>query len=125
MDNLLLSWSTLQNGGSEKYPSWERVNNLLHSLKINSGCVTIDYLDNEGYLLSELQVRMDNGIYLVTMLDENDEIFTFWDPTQSNDKIDILGDYWPARQLTKDFDFVVKVFKEFFDTGNVSKELLN
>ncbi len=37
----------------------------------------------------------------------------------------ILGNYWPKRQLTKDFDLVVRIFKEFFDTGNVSMDLLN
>jgi hypothetical protein len=44
---------------------------------------------------------------------------------QPDEKVLILGDYWPASQLTKDFDLVVKIFKEFFDTGNVSTDLLN
>ncbi|GAB83254.1 hypothetical protein EB105725_66_00010, partial [Shimwellia blattae DSM 4481 = NBRC 105725] len=37
----------------------------------------------------------------------------------------ILGDYWPESQLTKDCELIVKILKEFFYTGNVSKELLN
>ena len=42
-----------------------------------------------------------------------------------NKKIQIYGDYWSENQLTNDFDLVVRTFKEFFDTGNVSADILN
>ena len=47
------------------------------------------------------------------------------DLTQPDEKVLIFGEYWPASQLTKNYDLVVRIFREFFDTGNVSKELLN
>ncbi|WP_341275638.1 DUF6911 family protein, partial [Enterobacter roggenkampii] len=85
----------------------------------------VDRLDCEGYLISEVQVRMEKGFYLVTFLNEDDEIMSITDLTQPDEKVLIFGDYWPASQLTKNYDLVVRIFREFFDTGNVSKELLN
>ena len=97
MNRLLLSWSISQKGGTKKPDCWEDIVNLLAKVHLFSGCVTVDRLDCEGYLISEVQVRMEKGFYLVT----------------------------PASQLTKNYDLVVRIFREFFDTGNVSKELLN
>ncbi|MDM3398380.1 hypothetical protein OGV35_11525, partial [Citrobacter sp. Cb016] len=50
---------------------------------------------------------------------------TYWDSSKPDIGMVILGDYWPESQLTKDCELIVKILKEFFDTGNVSKELLN
>ncbi|MFS7180752.1 hypothetical protein AB6846_10925 [Serratia proteamaculans] len=125
MSKLHLSWSCSPKGGTKKSDSWDDIGNLLNNLRLSSGCVTVDKLDDEGYLISEIQVRMEKGLYMVTFLNEEDEVMTFTDLTQPDKRVLILGDYWSERQVTKDFDLVVKVFKEFFDTGNVSTELLN
>lgn len=125
MSKLRLSWSILQKGGSKESHCWDEVSSLLNNLRSFSGCVTLDKLDDEDYLISEIQVRMEKGFYLVTFLNENDEVMTLSELTQPDEKILILGDYWSARQVTKDFDLVVRIFKEFFDTGNVSTDLLN
>nr|WP_226906666.1 hypothetical protein [Serratia fonticola] len=65
---------------------------------------------------------------MLTLGEETDDDYRvrfYWDQSLSNGKLLILGDYWPERQLTKDFELVVRVFKEFFDTGNVSADILN
>ncbi|WP_249040113.1 DUF6911 family protein [Enterobacter roggenkampii] len=125
MNRLLLSWSISQKGGTKKPDCWEDIVNLLAKVHLFSGCVTVDRLDCEGYLISEVQVRMEKGFYLVTFLNEDDEIMSITDLTQPDEKVLIFGDYWPASQLKKNYDLVVRIFREFFDTGNVSKELLN
>ena len=125
MSKLHLSWSCSPKGGSKKSDCWDDISNLLNNLRLSSGCVTVDKLDDEDYLISEIQVRMEKGFYLVTFLNAEDEVMTLLDLTQPDEKVLILGDYWSARQITKDFDLVVRVFKEFFDTGNVSTDLLN
>lgn len=125
MSKLQLSWSCSPKGGSKKSDCWGDISDVLNNLRLSCGCVTVDKLDDEDYLLSEIQVRMEKGLYLVTFLNEKDEVMTFFDLTQADEKVLILGDYWPMRQVTKDFNLVVKAFKEFFDTGNVSTELLN
>ena len=125
MNKLLLSWFISQKGGTKNAFQWGDVYDLLNNIRLFGGCLTINKLDDEGYLMSEIQVRMDEGFYLVTYLNEDDEVMTFSDLTQPDRKMLILGDYWPTSQLTKDFQLVVRVFKEFFDTGNVSTDLLN
>lgn len=125
MNKLLLSWSVSQKGGTKKSNYRDDIVNLLDNLRLSSDCVTVDKLDDKNYLISEIQVRMEKDFYLVTFLNENDEIMSITDLTQPDEKVLILGDYWPASQLTKDFELVVRIFKEFFDTGNVSTDLLN
>lgn len=125
MSELLLSWSIQKKGGTKKSNCWDDIDNLLNNLLLSSGCVIVDKLDDEGYLISEIQVRMEKGLYLVTFLNEEDEAMMLSDLTQPDEKVLILGDYWSTRQITKDFDLVVRIFKEFFDTGNVSTDLLN
>ncbi|MCG7389008.1 DUF6911 family protein [Pantoea sp. ACRSB] len=125
MNKLLLSWSIAQKGGSKKSNCWDDIANLLDDLRLSNGSVTVDKLDDEDYLITEIQVRMEKDFYLVTFMNEDDEVMSIIDLTQPDEKILILGDYWPASQLTKDFDLVVRIFREFFDTGNVSKNLLN
>lgn len=125
MNKFLLSWSISQKGGTKKPDCWGDIVNLLDKVRLFSGCVTVDKLDSEGYLISEVQVRMEKGFYLVTFLNEDDEVMSITDLTQLDEKVLVLGDYWPASQLTKNFDLVVKIFREFFDTGNVSTDLLN
>jgi len=75
-----------------------------------------------------LQVRAENGNYMLTLSEETDDDYRvrfYWDQSLPDDKSLILGDYWSERQLIKDFELVVMVFKEFFDTGNVSADILN
>ncbi|WP_410003278.1 DUF6911 family protein, partial [Klebsiella pneumoniae] len=75
-----------------------------------------------------LQVRAENGYYLITLgeiVEDEYQVRTYWDSSKPDTGVLILGDYWPESQLTEDCEFVVKILKEFFDTGNVSKELLN
>lgn len=75
-----------------------------------------------------LQVRTENNFYLITLgeiFEDEYQIRSYWDRSKLDAEMMILGDYWPERQLTKDFDIVISVFKEFFNTGNVSMELLS
>nr|WP_238486012.1 hypothetical protein [Rahnella perminowiae] len=75
-----------------------------------------------------LQVRAQNDNYILTLGEETDDDYKvrfYWDSSLPNEQILLLGDYWPERQIIKEFDLVVRIFKEFFDTGNVSVDILN
>lgn len=118
----------------EKYvrnesPLWSDVIDFLNVLKNNSGAVNIRIINAPDIGPERLSVEAENGFYLVTLLEYDEsggDVRSIWDKTSSSEEyVIILGNYWPERQLTKDFDLVVRIFKEFFDTGNVSKELLN
>lgn len=118
----------------EKYvrknaPSWSDVLIFLKFLKKSSGSVNIRFINAQDIGPERLSVEAENGFYLVTLLEYDEsggDVRSIWDKTSSSgEHVIIRGNYWPKRQLTKDFDLVVKIFKEFFNTGNVSTELLN
>ncbi len=110
-------------------PSWSDVLNFLNVLKKSSGSVNISIINTQDIGPERLSVEAENGFYLVTLLEYDEsggDVRSIWDKTSSSgEHVIIRGNYWPKRQLTKDFDLVVKIFEEFFNTGNVSTELLN
>lgn len=126
--NLSLKWTLNNQGGGRESPTWEEVKEFLSKLKGKAGTLTLDILDGGNIGPDMLQVRAQNGNYMLTLGEETDDDYKvrfYWDPSLPNEKLLLLGDYWSERQLTKDFDLVVSVFKEFFDTGNVSTDILN
>ncbi|MEI7206958.1 hypothetical protein WCT90_00400 [Pectobacterium carotovorum] len=125
---LSLKWSLNNQGGKEKSPTWQEVNEYLKKLKGKAGTLTLDILDGGDIGHDMLQVRAENDNYMLTFGEITDDEYIvnfFWDQSLPDESILLLGDYWSERQLTKDFYFVVRVFREFFETGNVSKDLLN
>jgi len=111
-------------------PKWNDVEEFLMKLRGDTGGVRLRIVPEPDIGPMNLEVSTDDGFYLLTLLECSESDLTvrsYWDKSESGmeKKIQIYGDYWPERQLTKDFDLVVRVFKEFFDIGNVSTELLN
>lgn len=110
-------------------PLWSDVIDFLNVLKNSSGSVNIRIINAPDVGPERLSVEAENGFYLVTLLEYDKtggDVRSIWDKAcSSGESVMVLGNYWPERQLTKDFDLVVRIFKEFFDTGNVSTELLN
>ncbi|WP_313656157.1 DUF6911 family protein [Pantoea sp.] len=125
---LSLKWTFNNQGGKKKSPAWEQVEEYLIKLEGEAGTLTLVVLDGADVGPDMLQVRAENGNYMLTLGEETDDDYRvrfYWDQSRPNDKLLILGDYWSGQQLTKDFELVVRVFKEFFDTGNVSGDILN
>ncbi|MCX2942025.1 hypothetical protein ORG37_02745 [Rahnella perminowiae] len=109
---------------------WSDVEEFLMKLKGGSGGVRLRIAPEPDIGPMNLDVSTDDGFYLLTLLECSESDLTvrsYWDKSKTgkNKKIQIYGDYWPEQQLTNDFDLVVRVFKEFFDTGNVSADVLN
>lgn len=118
----------------EKYarnesPLWPDVLDFLNILKNSSGSVNIRIINAPDVGPERLSVEAENGFYLVTLLEYDEsgsDVRSIWDQTSSSgENVMILGNYWPKRQLTKDFDLVVRIFKEFFDTGVNTLNMLN
>lgn len=126
--NFKISWTINGSGGNNKITSWGDVLKKLKQLQGKKGTITLDTLTSPDTDVEMLQVRTERDFYLITlgeMFEDEYQVRTYWDRSEDNTEIMILGDCWPARQLTKDFDLVISIFKEFFDTGNVSIELLS
>ena len=126
--NFKMSWTLDETGGNKQIPSWDNVLNQLNQLKEKKGSITLDTLTSSDNEAEMLQVRTENGFYLITLgeiFEDEYQVRTYWDGSKPDAEMMILGDCWSERQLTKDFALVINIFKEFFDTGNVSMEFLN
>ncbi|AWH87785.1 DUF6911 family protein [Limnobaculum parvum] len=109
-------------------PTWVMVKEYLNLLRGQSGSTHLRIINTQDIGPERLSVEGEGEYYLITLLEYNElggDVRSFSEPKGGNNKILVNGDYWPDKQLTKDFDFVVAVFKEFFETGNVSKKYLN
>lgn len=121
-----LSWTLNGVGGRCNNPIWCDIEARLKALRNGYGALTLDIHGNdEGPQV--LQLRAEAGNYLLMLgeiVDEDYEVRTYLDEENTGEKVIILGDYWPKNQITTDFSFVIIVINEFFDTGNVQRNLL-
>ena len=122
-----LSWTRGGSAGNTDGPSWHDVERELLSTLWSSGSFQLDVLDASDIGPVCLQVFADGGRF-VLMLGENTaddyDVRTPYDPNRNKRMVDILGDEWDNRTLTQDRSLVQAVFREFFDTGNVSTDIL-
>ncbi len=126
--NFKMSWTLNGTGGNKQISNWDDILNQLKQLQGKKGSITLDTLTRVDSGAEMLQVRTENNFYLITLgeiFEDEYQIRSYWGRSKLDAEMMILGDCWPERQLTKDFDIVISVFKEFFNTGNVSMELLS
>ncbi|HFK5792962.1 DUF6911 family protein [Enterobacter asburiae] len=123
-----MSWTLDEIGGNKQIQNLDMVLNQFKQIQGKKGTLTLDILNSSDDSAELLQIRTENGYYLITLgeiVEDEYQVRTYWDSSKPDTGIMILGDYWPESQLTKDSEFIVKILKEFFDTGNVSKEFLS
>nr|EMD2768030.1 hypothetical protein [Enterobacter asburiae] len=126
--NFKMSWTLDEIGGNKQIQNLDMVLNQFKQIQGKKGTLTLDILNSSDDSAEMLQIRTENGYYLITLgeiVEDEYQVRTYWDSSKPDTGIMILGDYWPESQLTKDSEFIVKILKEFFDTGNVSKEFLS
>ncbi|WP_268798573.1 DUF6911 family protein [Pseudomonas huanghezhanensis] len=126
-----LSWSILRDevwsGGTQRVQGWDDVMQHLVMLHDRAGALSLHIMDGPDPGPMQVSVQAERGKYLLTLLEATEDgtdVRSYENVTAAADTVDILGDNWSARQLTDDFDLVVMMFKEFFETGYVSRKLL-
>lgn len=76
----------------------------------------------------ELTMYSDDGNFLLMLNEYADDgdvnVGTITDPGAGSGLIPILGDYYSAKSVTRDFKLVFSIFKEFAETGNVSEQFM-
>ncbi|WP_145556587.1 DUF6911 family protein [Yersinia canariae] len=110
-------------------PSIVQVMNYLNILKTHNGILVLDNDQEDNQIPYKLTLYSDSGLYMVlleTMMDDGDlDIRTFYNKSESKKFISILGEPYSEVSIVKEFDLVIEVVKEFYETGNVSTDLLN
>ena len=132
MRKLSLAWTIGSDGncqgGNQKNPAWPDIEARLEQLRTRSGSVTLDILDGAEIGPQCLQVQCDRGNYLLSIgeVDEEDyQVRSFTNRDAESGRIEILGNAWDSRLICSDFNIVKMAFKEFFDLGDVSHDLLD
>lgn len=131
MSYLSLVSTVSEFNGSKSKPSWLDVESSLYKLLDFDGCVGIDVMEAPDIGPISLSVRAENKQYLITMLvninldDDEVRFYTNLEIEHEGNQISILGDFWDSTEVCNDIDVVVKIFKEFYETGDVSRSLLN
>ena len=109
-------------------PTWDDVAEALGDVQEYDGVVTLDKLGAPKIGPKSLQVRTEDG-YSVLTLGEDTEgdyiVRAFSNANAHTAMVEILGDSWDLRLVCTDFDLVIQAFREFYDSGDVSRQLLS
>lgn len=116
-----------QDGGFSDCLRWNDVLEKLNRVITQSGSLS---LDCSGETIKHLQVRSENGASIITLGAETEgdyEVRTVSNNTRQVDmeSVTILGDVWDQKMICYDSKIVVSVFKEFYETCEVSSNLLS
>jgi len=124
-----LSWTVINGGGGSQFsPDWGTVESHLNEIWRQSGSVVVHLLSTEDTGPERLQVLSECGRYIL-MLGENtvDDYYvrTYDNGLNATGFTDLHGEAFPACAVFADFQIVLKAFRQFFETGDVSRDLLN
>lgn len=129
---MYLSWVSyidgVWSGGNSLVQSCEEVMLRLNIFEFIAGTVEISIADEPEFGPMSIELTSENKRYLVTLLEateDGSDVRIFTNPIATTEMIDILGNSWDARSITEDFGLVVMMFKEFYETGDVSRQWLN
>jgi hypothetical protein len=128
MKVIRLSWTyDITGSGNVRNPEWLDIDEKLKAIKLGAGTVSLGGEEENGFQKS-IQVRFEDGKYLLTFgyETESDWIVRMYQNGESrSDEITILGDVWRSNCICRDPEIIRQAFAQFFDTGSVSKELIN
>ena len=114
-------------GGHSYVEGWDEVWHYLESMKLHAGSMCLELMDAPELGPYSMDLIADNGRYLITLLEtteDDTEVRSFSNPAVVAEMVGMLGDFWDSRHLTSDFEFIRTLFRTFFETGDVSRELL-
>jgi hypothetical protein len=132
MKKYLLSWtkgrSTHAEGGYTKNFVWSDILDKLNDINSDAGTVGLEIIEPQDVGPQSLQVQTDNKKSVISLGEDDGENYTvrsFVNPTPEKEKINILGNNWPDSVVCSDFNSVIKIFKDFYNFGNVSEDFLS
>ncbi len=131
--DFLLSWTTGSSGrlvgGKLRRPSWGDVEQHLEAAaRTGCGTVILDIVNADEVGPQSLQVHCKCGMFDVTLGETttDDHDVRVLNPAYAISTSRIPStDWFPTNSLSEDFSLIRRILREFFETGNVSRELLS
>lgn len=130
--SLRLTWTLWEGGecrgGNLPQPEWINVEAFLEPLRACRGSLSLDPQEPAELGPQICQVIADQGKFILMLgeLDESDyNVRSFSNPDAGGEWQTVGGNRWSEGLICRDFAVVVRVFQEFFTTGNVSRSLLD
>lgn len=123
-----VSWTIGRRSGRLTEPSWAEIEKHLVALQKHSGAVTLDIVDGPDLGPQSLQVRAERGRFVLTLGEDDGEDYTvrtFANDTADSQRVEVLGDLWDPGLVCDRFEIVLGAFTEFFETGDVSRNILS
>ncbi len=132
MPQFRLSWrekiDPFRYGGMVNDPSWSDVQDRLHAILSFGGSVVLHIVDPPSLGPQQLEVIADSGRFflgLAELTEDDHEVRIFYDGNAKGNLVAVFGDYLDDRTLCGDRQLVYQCFEEFFQTGDVTRELLD
>ena len=104
--------------------TWDDLCNALEALKEEAQVILrpIPVPENGP---TRFDIEGENGYFFPGILEADGEIRQYIDlDAVGKDPIEIGGYNYSAMMVTQDYDLIVRMVKEFYETGNVSRDLL-
>jgi len=119
---VLKGYQKPEGGGRENNPDWHFILEKLDKLRHDDGTVTLKLIlkNSEG---KELSVYAKNDHYSIIFNDidaDGDILRTSYNREAKKGLHEMHGLDWDARTIFTDYDAVYDIFKQFFETGEVS-----
>lgn len=134
MSTLTITWDfddleySIQDGGYQRDPGWPLIEHFLNQLQFRTGSVELEIpkKSSEGAYL--LDVVGDEGKYYPELLyrlpDGHPQSRVYDDKSKGTDLVDVRGESYYECNVIEDFALIHRMFKEFYETGSVSEDLL-
>lgn len=111
-------------------PRWLDIEEWFDRVFQKGGSIVIELQDPTPGRVSKLALRGEEHKFLLiaTIYGEaGDRVIRWRDPegTPERGTIDIAGDEWDARSVLSDLSIAVRVFREVFETGELSQDALS
>ena len=132
MIDLSLSWGLTIDGGcsagSIRSVEWHSVETKLDEVCSSGGSVQLELEEDHETGPHSLEVLVENGFFLLSLLEyfpDSTNVRSYTNPTGVGKMIEIGGNFWSDLLLCSNFSIVKNAFVEFYQTGDVSKQILS
>lgn len=128
-----ISWTIgqqeLRVGGDKRDTTIAEVIDLIRKAWDRNGVVELYKHGNQDTGSHAIQVRIDKHRSVLTLDEEttdDHDVRSYANPRGAPGvMVEILGDFWGEEMICDDLDVVIECFRQFWETGDVSPDLLN